>query len=159
MSLWSSVDYVDKGTGKSSLAEQASAAQIPAQLTGNPRTAHALPCRHPQACRQLTLNESANALTVNDEGRPHANENRPSRRSNPIKEGRAVVSMPTTPLDGEPVPLGDLFARAMSNADGCATPSCDNVEPPRAAIPINDGWRCSYLCTDCGRAWTHDWKD
>lgn len=58
-----------------------------------------------------------------------------------------------------PLTLGDIFAEAMSRTDGC--PNCDsgNLEPPRAAIPLDDGWRCSYLCSDCGRAWVHDWKD
>lgn len=60
---------------------------------------------------------------------------------------------------GQLVPLRDIFAWAMAQADGCDTDGCDNVEPPRAAIPLDEGWRCAYLCNDCGRAWTTDWKD
>ena len=55
-----------------------------------------------------------------------------------------------------PHTLGDHLAWAMSRADGC--PGCDNTEPPRAAIPIDNGWCCSYLCADCGRAWTTDYE-
>lgn len=56
-----------------------------------------------------------------------------------------------------PTPLGDLFAAAMSRADGCE--GCDNTEPPRAAVPIDGGWMTSYLCSTCGRAWTTDYPE
>lgn len=57
-----------------------------------------------------------------------------------------------------PQRVGDPIVWAMSRADGC--PDCINTEPPRAAIPLDAGaWRCSYLCTDCGRAWVTDWKE
>jgi len=47
---------------------------------------------------------------------------------------------------------------ALGNADGC--PSCVmNVEPPRSVVEIADGHRCAYLCSDCGHAWTTDWRD
>jgi hypothetical protein len=42
-------------------------------------------------------------------------------------------------------------AEAMARADGCPTPGCDNVEPPRSAT--GDGAWAGYLCTDCGAAW------
>jgi hypothetical protein len=45
---------------------------------------------------------------------------------------------------------------ALGLADGC--PNCvRNVEPPRSAVPVSNGWRCAYLCVDCGHAWTTDW--
>lgn len=56
-----------------------------------------------------------------------------------------------------PVRLDAAFADAKGRADGC--PGCDNTEPPRAAIPLDDGWRCAYLCADCGRAWTTDYPE
>lgn len=47
---------------------------------------------------------------------------------------------------------------AMSNVDGC--PECvRNVEPPRSAVPVDQGWRCAYLCSSCGHAWTTDWRE
>ena len=51
--------------------------------------------------------------------------------------------------------LGDAFAGPMSQVDGCM---CGNSEPPRAAVPSRIGWLCSYLCTDCGRAWVTDYE-
>lgn len=47
-------------------------------------------------------------------------------------------------------------AAAMSKVDGC--PECVlNTEPPRSAVAVGNGWRCAYLCSDCGHAWTTDW--
>jgi len=57
-----------------------------------------------------------------------------------------------------PVRLGDHLADAMARVDGCPN-ACDNTEPPRAAIPINGGWRCSYLCAACGHAWVTDYRE
>lgn len=49
-------------------------------------------------------------------------------------------------------------AAGMSNVDGC--PECvTNTEPPRSCVRVDDAWRCGYLCSDCGHAWTTDWKD
>jgi len=56
-----------------------------------------------------------------------------------------------------PVDLNAQFADAMSRADGC--PTCDNTQPPDAAIPRGVGWLTHYECADCGRTWTADWKD
>jgi len=56
----------------------------------------------------------------------------------------------------EPVSLTDHFAEAMGRVDGCP---CGNTEPPRAAVPLADGWMTSYLCADCGHAWSNDWRD
>ena len=55
-----------------------------------------------------------------------------------------------------PTSLDAIFADHMSRADACR---CGNTEPPRAAAPVAGGWMTSYLCTDCGQAWTRDWKD
>lgn len=55
-----------------------------------------------------------------------------------------------------PARVGDALTAAMSRVDACP---CGNTEPPRAAIPIDGGWRTSHLCGDCGRAWMADWKD
>lgn len=54
--------------------------------------------------------------------------------------------------------VGDPLTAAMSRADGCPT-ACGNTEAPRAAVPTRDGWMASYLCADCGHAWTTSWKD
>lgn len=68
-----------------------------------------------------------------------------------------VPIMPARPKTGQPVDLNALFADAMGRADGC---SCGNTQPPDAAIPLADGaWLTHYICDDCGRSWTADWKD
>lgn len=54
----------------------------------------------------------------------------------------------------DPMRVGDVFAEWMSTADGCA---CGNHQPPSAALPHGDGFRCWYECADCGHAWTHDY--
>lgn len=42
--------------------------------------------------------------------------------------------------------------------DGC--PECVvNAELPKSTAALADGFRAAYLCTDCGHAWTTDWKD
>lgn len=61
-----------------------------------------------------------------------------------------------TDHDTQPVPLAECMAEPMSRVDGC--PGCDNTELPRAYIDLDDGYRCSYLCSDCGRAWTTDYE-
>lgn len=66
--------------------------------------------------------------------------------------------MPLSHSTGTPSPIADSLTRAMSRVDGCAT-ACGNTEAPRAAIPTNNGWMASYLCADCGHAWTTSWKD
>lgn len=44
------------------------------------------------------------------------------------------------------------------NADGC--PECVvNVEIPRSVVVLKDGHRAAYVCSDCGHAWTTDWRD
>lgn len=58
-----------------------------------------------------------------------------------------------------PVPLGDAFAGAMGHATACPNGHCHNTEPPRAAVPTRDGWMTSYLCSDCGTAWTTDYRE
>ena len=59
-------------------------------------------------------------------------------------------------MSAQPVSLAAILAGAMSHIDGCL---CGNSEPPRAAVPIEGGWRCSYLCSDCGRAWVTDYPE
>ena len=54
----------------------------------------------------------------------------------------------------QPALVGDVIAEWMGTADGCA---CGNLQPPRAALPIDTGYRCSYLCADCGTAWLRDY--
>lgn len=45
---------------------------------------------------------------------------------------------------------------ALALVDGC--PRCvQNTEQPKSAIEVENGWRCAYLCSDCGHAWTTDW--
>jgi hypothetical protein len=47
---------------------------------------------------------------------------------------------------------------AMSRADGC--PECVlNVEAPKSTATLTTGYRCAYLCADCGHAWTTDWSE
>ena len=58
----------------------------------------------------------------------------------------------------DPVAVADPLTRAMGRLDGCPN-ACDNTEAPRAAYPLEDAWRCSYLCADCGHAWTTDWRN
>ncbi len=54
----------------------------------------------------------------------------------------------------EPTPI----CAPEAHIDGC--PNCvQNVEPPRSVAFIEGGLRAAYLCTDCGCAWTTDWKD
>jgi hypothetical protein len=46
----------------------------------------------------------------------------------------------------------------MSLIDGC--PGCVlNTEPPVAASESASGWTCDYVCTDCGHAWTTEWRN
>lgn len=56
----------------------------------------------------------------------------------------------------DPEPLGAIFADAMGRADACP---CGNTQPPDAAIPHGDGWLTHYVCRDCERTWTVEWKD
>lgn len=56
----------------------------------------------------------------------------------------------------DPRSLAVIFADAMSRADAC---TCGNNQPPDSAIPRESGWLTHYLCDDCGRTWTVDWKD
>jgi hypothetical protein len=45
-----------------------------------------------------------------------------------------------------------------SRVDGC--PGCvQNVELPNSTTPTTDGFSATYLCADCGHAWTTSWKD
>ena len=53
--------------------------------------------------------------------------------------------------------MREIFAYAMSLADGC--PECTNTQPPRAAIPIEGGWMCSYQCADCAHTWTTAYEE
>lgn len=42
--------------------------------------------------------------------------------------------------------------------DGC--PECVvNVEPPRSVTTLAGYTHATYLCTDCGHAWTTDWRN
>ena len=46
----------------------------------------------------------------------------------------------------------------MSHLDGC--PECVyGTELPKSWAPTTDGYQTAYLCSDCGHAWTTDWKD
>ena len=56
----------------------------------------------------------------------------------------------------QPVALASIVIEAMAQVDAC--PDCPNTEPPRAFIPLTVGYRCSYLCSDCRRAWTTDYE-
>lgn len=58
-----------------------------------------------------------------------------------------------------PVSLGEMFADVMGRATGCPNARCENTEPPRAAVPTREGWMTSYLCSDCGSAWTTEWEE
>ena len=46
---------------------------------------------------------------------------------------------------------------AVSHAAGC--PRCDNTETPRTWHDNGRTWWLSYLCSDCGTAWTHETKE
>lgn len=48
----------------------------------------------------------------------------------------------------------DLAAGPVDGCPGCVV----NVEPPRSTVPVTTGIRCSYVCTDCGHAWTTNWR-
>jgi len=66
----------------------------------------------------------------------------------------------STGAEDKALPPGQAASEheAMSNIDGC--PNCvTNAEPPRSATQLEQGWRCAYLCHDCGHAWTTDWRD
>lgn len=46
----------------------------------------------------------------------------------------------------------------QARIDGC--PECvTNTEPPRSVAPTDNGYRCAYLCGDCGHAWTTDYRE
>lgn len=59
------------------------------------------------------------------------------------------------------MPATDSLTRTtapMAAVDGC--PECvANVEPPLSHIVLELGYRCAYLCSDCGHAWTTDWRN
>lgn len=67
--------------------------------------------------------------------------------------------LPPEPVDKAVAPSqASLHSHGMSLIDGC--PACVlNTEPPRSTVRLEQGWRCAYLCTDCGHAWTTDWRD
>ena len=47
---------------------------------------------------------------------------------------------------------------AMTYIDGC--PNCvTNTEAPKSAIVLDLGYRTAYECSDCGHAWTTDWRE
>lgn len=46
----------------------------------------------------------------------------------------------------------------MDHVDGC--PQCVvNVEPPKSSVRRGDATLSAYLCSDCGHAWTTEWRD
>ena len=95
------------------------------------------------------LNESVLRHNMN-EGGSAPTESRPLDRLNPIDEGRGPV--PIMPARTSEHTQPPVFA------DGC--PECVyNVEPARSVTPLDRGNRAAYLCSDCGHAWTTDWKD
>ena len=49
-------------------------------------------------------------------------------------------------------------AEPLTCIDGCPAPGCTNTEAPTTCVPLTAGHRCAYLCTDCGRAWTTDYR-
>jgi hypothetical protein len=88
---------------------------------------------------------------------PTAGDPGSSRTRRSERRERPMPIVPATPDVALPAPVALLMAAAMSNVDGC--PECPNSEPPRAAVPTSSGWMCSYLCTDCGAAWTTDYEE
>lgn len=66
--------------------------------------------------------------------------------------------VPPTSAHWTPTPRdGSDHAEAMSHIDGC--PNCvRNTEKPRASVQVTNGYRCAYLCGDCGHAWTTDYR-
>lgn len=75
---------------------------------------------------------------------------------NPTSERRERLMqiLPATP-DTAPA---TVQIEAISAVDGC--PECVlNVEPPRSTTTLTDGYRNAYLCSDCGHAWTTDWRN
>lgn len=71
--------------------------------------------------------------------------------THPIATSRRAAMKPT---QNQPVLIRDELARWMSTADGC---DCGNLQPPDAALPIGDTYRCHYQCADCGNTWTRDY--
>lgn len=101
--------------------------------------------------RQLHPHPGVQVRRVTNEGGSAPTEARPLNRLHPIDEGSGpVASMPAADTNRAHPP--------ESLTDGC--PSCVvNVEPPRSVTTLAIGFRAAYLCSDCGHAWTTDWKD
>lgn len=66
-----------------------------------------------------------------------------------------ILARPDPAAQADP---GIIYTERMSRVDGC--PECVfNTEAPRCVVLLAIGYRCGYLCTDCGHAWTTDWRD
>lgn len=63
----------------------------------------------------------------------------------------------------DPLPLSDCIGEVarelftLTRVDGC--PACLNTEPANSWIQLENGFRTSHRCADCGMTWTTDWKD
>jgi len=75
---------------------------------------------------------------------------------NPTSERRErLMAIMPAPTDAPPDPPPTLW---MAAVDGC--PECVlNVEPPTSTVALTNGYRNAYLCSDCGHAWTTDWRN
>lgn len=75
---------------------------------------------------------------------------------NPTSERRErLMQILPAPTDEAPPPVS---IAPLSAVDGC--PGCvSNVEPPTSTVALDQGYRNAYLCSDCGHAWTTDWRD
>lgn len=79
---------------------------------------------------------------------------------NPTSERRERLmhSVPAPPDSAPPRASSPVESDPLSWADGC--PECVlNVEPPRSVVELTNGFRNAYLCSDCGHAWTTDWRE
>lgn len=51
-----------------------------------------------------------------------------------------------------------VHAGHMALVDGC--PECvSNTEPPQSVETVRNAVHAAYQCSDCGHAWTTDWRD
>lgn len=71
---------------------------------------------------------------------------------------RSDPSMPSEPVHVSTC-INELVRHleAMSQADGCPTPGCDNVEPAIEWFDHGDTYTTSHRCTLDGAEWVQSW--
>lgn len=69
---------------------------------------------------------------------------------------RVAALSPGPVENGLPPRPGSSESHPMNQLDGCPE-ACGNTETPRDIEPTCEGYRATYLCSDCGVEWYTSW--